>query len=153
MNQRPTEFEDLEHEITTLVRRAVSSGTVTARRVHPDLDASAYPLLSHVEANPGVRATELSLHFGIGAATVSRQLSRLEELGLIARTTDPSDSRGQLLVPTPEGRRRVAEARSGRVDALAEALAGWRPADVSRLAGLLGRYSQDITRWLQSDRD
>lgn len=137
----------LERELRTLIRRAASSAAQTALRVHPELDASAYPLLAHIAMHPGTRGSDLAAHFGVGRATVSRQLSRLADLGLIHREVDPGDTRGHLITLTPDGEARFAAARSGRVDVLGQALAGWDRADVAQLATLLRRYSEDWVRW------
>jgi len=145
-------FEGLEREIRLLIRRAQSSGTSIARRVHPELDASAYPLLAHVAERPGARGSDLATFFGVGRATVSRQLSRLVELGLVERTVDPEDSRGQRITLTPDGAERFDRARASRVAMLEGALATWDTEDVGQLATLLNRYSADIVAWKQSGR-
>lgn len=145
-------FEGLEREIRLLIRRAQSSGASIARRVHPELEASAYPLLAHVAERPGARGSDLASFFGVGRATVSRQLSRLVELGLVERTVDPEDSRGQRITLTPDGAARFDRARASRVAMLEGALATWETEDVAQLARLLGRYSADIVAWKQSGR-
>ncbi|WP_275002024.1 MarR family winged helix-turn-helix transcriptional regulator [Promicromonospora iranensis] len=145
-------FEGLEREIRLLIRRAQSSGTSIARRVHPELDASAYPLLAHISERPGARGSDLATFFGVGRATVSRQLSRLVELGLVERTVDPEDSRGQRITLTPDGAARLDRARSSRVAMLEGALATWETEEVAQLARLLNRYSADIVAWKQSGR-
>ena len=150
---RKDPFGALEHEIRVLIRRAQSSAHEIARVVHPALDASAYPLLAHISTHPGVRGSEIAAHFGIGRATVSRQLSRLEQLGLVTRTVDPGDTRGQLLNLTPDGAARFTAARKGRVDAFSRALAGWDRGDVAQLATLLRRYSTDWVAWREAHRD
>ncbi|MEU4363727.1 MarR family winged helix-turn-helix transcriptional regulator [Promicromonospora sp. NPDC023987] len=148
----PGPFEGLEREIRLLIRRAQSSGASIARRVHPELDASAYPILAHIAERPGARGSDLATFFGVGRATVSRQLSRLAELGLVERTVDPEDSRGQRITLTPDGAARFDQARTSRVAMLEGALATWETEDVAQLARLLGRYSADIVAWKQSGR-
>jgi DNA-binding MarR family transcriptional regulator len=145
-------FEGLEREIRLLIRRAQSSGTSIARRVHPELDASAYPLLAYIAERPGARGSDLATFFGVGRATVSRQLSRLVELGLVERTVDPEDSRGQRITLTPDGAARFDRARTSRVAMLEGALATWETEDVAELARLLNRYSTDLVAWKQSGR-
>jgi len=145
-------FEGLEREIRLLIRRAQSSGTSIARRVHPELDASAYPLLAYIAERPGARGSDLATFFGVGRATVSRQLSRLVELGLVERTVDPEDSRGQRITLTPDGAARFDRARTSRVAMLEGALATWDTEDVAQLARLLNHYSTDIVAWKQSGR-
>ncbi len=141
---------ELELELRTLIRRAVSSAAQTALRVHPELDASAYPLLAHIAQHPRTRGSDLAAHFGVGRATVSRQLSRLADIGLIHREVDPDDTRGQLITLTADGEARLAAAREGRLDALRQALDAWDPADVAQLATLLRRYSDSWLRWRDS---
>ncbi|MFD2026980.1 MarR family winged helix-turn-helix transcriptional regulator [Promicromonospora aerolata] len=148
----PGPFEGLEREIRLLIRRAQSSGASIARRVHPELDASAYPILAHIAERPGTRGSDLATFFGVGRATVSRQLSRLAELGLVERTVDPEDSRGQRITLTPDGAARFDQARTSRVAMLEGALATWETEDVAQLAQLLNRYSADIVAWKQSGR-
>jgi DNA-binding MarR family transcriptional regulator len=148
----PGPFEGLEREIRLLIRRAQSSGASIARRVHPELDASAYPLLAHIAERPGARGSDLATFFGVGRATVSRQLSRLAELGLVERTVDPEDSRGQRITLTPDGAARFDQARTSRVAMLEGALATWETEDVAQLARLLNRYSTDIVAWKRSGR-
>ena len=127
----------VERELGLLLRRAHASSSAVAARVHPDLDAAAYPLLVRIAAEPGVRASELAEHVGVGRATISRQVRRLEEVGLLVRRTDPDDSRGQLLELTAEGTRRLTEAQEARRVWLRSALASWDDDDVAVLATAL----------------
>jgi DNA-binding MarR family transcriptional regulator len=143
-------FGALEREIRLLIRRAQSFAAETARRVHPDLDASAYPLLAHISMNPGTRGSDLAAHFGIGRATVSRQLSRLVALGLVQREVDPEDTRGQRITLTEDGAARFEQARAARVQSLHEILADWDPEDITELAALLHKYSASVVRWRDS---
>ena len=145
-------FEGLERELRLVIRRAQSNGASIARRVHPELDASAYPLLAYIAERPGARGSDLATFFGVGRATVSRQLSRLVELGLVERTVDPEDSRGQRINLTQDGVARFEGARTSRLAMLEGALATWETDDVAHLARLLNRYSADIVAWKQNVR-
>ncbi|WP_277207835.1 MarR family winged helix-turn-helix transcriptional regulator [Isoptericola croceus] len=145
-------FGALEREVRVLIRRAQSTSAQTARLIHPELDASAYPLLAHIAMNPGTRGSDLAAHFGVGRATVSRQLSRLSELGLVHRETDPEDTRGQQITLTKDGATRFQEARHARVSMLEHALSQWEKDEVASLAVLLNRYSADVVAWLGSQQ-
>ncbi|RPF23183.1 MarR family winged helix-turn-helix transcriptional regulator [Myceligenerans xiligouense] len=145
-------FNALEHELRLIIRRAQSAGARIARRVHPELEASAYPLLAHIAQNPGTRGSDLAAHFGVGRATVSRQLSRLADLGLVERDTDPEDSRGQRITLTADGAARFEQARANRIEMFAGALSHWDRQDVRLLADLLHRYSEDLVSWQAQHR-
>jgi len=134
----------LERELGLLLRRAYASSTAVAAQVHPDLDAGAYPLLVRIDRTPGVRSSELAQHVGVGRATISRQVRRLEQLGLLARRPDPDDSRGQLLELTAEGARRLAEAQDRRRAFFRAALSSWTDDDVASLATMLERLNTTL---------
>lgn len=134
----------VERELGLLLRRAHASSSAVAARVHPDLDAGAYPLLVRIDRTPGVRSSELAEHVGVGRATISRQVRRLEQLGLVSRRPDPQDSRGQLLELTAEGARRLADAQDARRVWLRSALSSWTEDDVAGLATALERLNTTL---------
>lgn len=144
-------FARLERELGLLLRRAHASSAALARDVHPDLEPSAYVLLGHIEATPGVRASELASFIGVGRGTISRQLARLGAIGLVSRRPDPDDFRGQLLDLTDEGRRRLSSARAARREFLHRALAGWSAQEVDALAEQLDRLNSALTAIRQHD--
>jgi DNA-binding MarR family transcriptional regulator len=137
----------LERELRNLIRRSQSQGALLATLVHPDLDASVYPLLAYIEAHPGSQASDLTRNFHVGRATISRQLQRLEDLGLIERDLDFGDKRRRTIELTSDGRERLEAAAEARVKLLREVLRDWTDTDIHMLAELLGRYSRDFTRW------
>jgi DNA-binding MarR family transcriptional regulator len=112
------------------------------REVHPDLDPEAYGLLAGVHAHSWARASDLALHFGLGKATVSRQLKVLAQLELIDRESDPADGRAHVLVLTEEGRQRLERARTARRRRWHAMLGTWPVDDVRLMAGMLARFDQ-----------
>ncbi|AEE44972.1 MarR family winged helix-turn-helix transcriptional regulator [Cellulomonas fimi] len=141
----------LEQELGLLLRRAHASQASLAREVHPDLEPSAYVLLGHIEATPGLRASDLASFIGVGRGTISRQLSRLGAIGLVSRRPDPDDFRGQLLDLTDEGRRRLASARAARREFLLRALADWSAQEIDALAERLDRLNEALAAARQHD--
>ncbi|MFI2754254.1 MarR family winged helix-turn-helix transcriptional regulator [Cellulomonas sp. P22] len=137
-------LQRVERELGLLLRRAHSSAATMAHRVHPDLDPGAYPILARIAQVPGIRASEIAEHIGVGRGTMSRQLARLEDLGLITRTTDPDDSRGQLIHLTEGGETRVADARGARGRFLRTALDAWSHDELDALAAQLTRLNTDL---------
>ena len=83
------------------------------------------------------RATELAAYFGVGKATMSRQLRALDELGLVTREPDPADGRASLVRLTEEGLLRFRRVRDARRDRYMSKLAGWDRGEVAELARLL----------------
>lgn len=99
----------------------------------------------HVLAQLGPsRNGELAAGCGLDASTVSRQVRHLEGAGIVERRQDPADGRAQVVSLSPEGERRVAEARARRLALIGERLAGWSPHDVSTLAELLSRLAREL---------
>ncbi|MCQ6552836.1 MarR family transcriptional regulator [Streptomyces sp. C10-9-1] len=131
------EFLALERELTVFLRRARASSGEMARQVHPELEPAAYGLLVRLEEAGEQRATELAGYFGVGKATMSRQLRALEDLGLVARTPDPADGRASLVRLTREGVVRFRHVRDARRERYRSKLAGWDRGEVAELARLL----------------
>ncbi|MDN3352112.1 MarR family transcriptional regulator [Actinomadura sp. DC4] len=135
-------FNALEQELGTFLRRARAMSAEMGREVHPDLDPEAYGLLAGIHDYSWARASELALHFGLGKATVSRQLKVLAELGLIERRPDPGDGRAHVLALTEEGRQRLENARNARQKRWHLVLGTWPIEDVRLMAGMLARFNR-----------
>lgn len=139
-----TPYGEVERQLAVLLRRARAWNREVATEVHPDLQSTAYALLSRIDELVGVRASDLSDYFGIDKGAVSRQVALLETTGLVAREPDPVDGRAQLLVVTEEGRKRLANARGGRRRIVREQLDRWPEQDVETFALLLSRYNSQM---------
>ncbi|MCW2779277.1 MAG: MarR family transcriptional regulator [Frankiales bacterium] len=133
-----------ERELSLLLRRARARTAELSREVHPDLDGSAYALLSAVVQAGGVRAQDVAAQFGVDKGAISRQIQRLEQLGLVERRPDPADGRARVLVPTPEGSARLEAATSRRRTHFRARLQDWEPGEVAQLAALLGRLNGSL---------
>ncbi|MER6501141.1 MarR family transcriptional regulator [Streptomyces sp. NPDC001455] len=130
-------FLALERELAVFLRRARANSGEMAREVHPELEPAAYGLLVRLESAGRQRATDLAAYFGVGKATVSRQLRALESLGLVAREPDPADGRASLVHLTDEGLARYRSVRDARRDRYVRKLADWDRDEVAELARLL----------------
>lgn len=138
-------FRAVEREVALLFRRGRARSSELSRRVHPDLEGGAYSLLAFVEEAGKVRLTDIGLYFGIGKASISRQVKHLEELGLVTREVDPLDRRSSLVSLTADGNARYTRARDARRDRFRDLLAAWEPGDVERFAELLSRFNDVAT--------
>jgi DNA-binding MarR family transcriptional regulator len=136
--RQPTpELLDLERELTVFLRRARAFSGEMAREVHPELEPAAYGLFVRLDDGGPQRATDLAVYFGVGKATISRQLRVLENFGLIYRAPDPDDGRASLIHLTPRGRDRFRSVREARRAQYVRRLASWDPAEIAELARLL----------------
>ncbi len=134
-------FGRLEREIALLLRRARVISQRLSGELHPDLDGSAYGLLALLQDLGPLRAGDLVTRLGQDKSTVSRQVAKLVELGLVDRTADPVDGRAQVLAASPEGSARLARIRAARRSRWAADLADWPTEDVATLAELLARIN------------
>jgi DNA-binding MarR family transcriptional regulator len=141
---------DVEHELSMLFRRSRSTSMLLARRVHPEMDAAGYALISQIElgtstGRAGLRASEVAQALGVDKSTVSRGITQLEHLGLIERIVDPDDGRARLLRLTTVGAERYGAMRVQRQARFQAILDRWDTADLADLARLLGRLNADFS--------
>ncbi len=136
-----SDLGELEIELSRLLRRARSAQQRTAADVHPDLDSAGYAVLVAVRdlaaAGGGARGGDISEVLGLHKSTTSRNLTTLEDLGLIERIPDPVDARARQVRLTTAGAESLHRSVSGRREWLRARLADWGPQDVSDLARLL----------------
>ena len=136
-----SDLGELEVELSRLLRRARSAQQRTAADVHPDLDSAGYVVLVAVRdlaaTGGGARGSDISDVLGLHKSTTSRNLTTLEELGLIERIPDPVDARARQVRLTTPGAEALERSMSGRRERLRARLANWDAQDVSELARLL----------------
>lgn len=89
-------------------------------------------LLTLLEQGP-LRMTDLAAHERVRTPTTTVAIRRLEKLGLVKRSRDPSDLRAVLVDITPEGRSQHQEALATRRAYLTTLLAKLSPEDLETL--------------------
>ena len=93
-------------------------------------------LLTLLEQGP-IRMTELAAHERVRTPTTTVAIRRLEKLGLVKRSRDPSDLRAVLVDITPEGLAQHQEALAARRAHLATLLSKLGPEDLETLTKAL----------------
>ena len=93
-------------------------------------------LLTLLEQGP-IRMTDLAAHERVRTPTTTVAIRRLEKLGLVKRSRDPSDLRAVLVEITPEGLAQHQEALAVRRAYLATLLTKLSPEDVETLTKAL----------------
>ena len=118
----------------------------TARRLRQEggseLSPSMTAALATIECHGPMTPSELAARERIQRPTATRVLARLDEMGLIARTTDPQDRRSSLVSVTPEARALLHEQRTRKTAFLAARLDGLDAQDraaLERAADVLER--------------
>jgi DNA-binding MarR family transcriptional regulator len=104
------------------------------QRIQMQLPAAQARLLSTIEAHGEARICDLAAVDHCSQPTMTTQVRRLEEAGLVARTVDPGDARAVRIRITPEGVRTINRVRADRAAAIEPQLARLEPADRQTLA-------------------
>jgi DNA-binding MarR family transcriptional regulator len=117
---------------------------ILLREAGVSLDRALFPLLVLIQRRGPLGVGELADWVGRDYTTVSRQVAKLESLGLVARRASKVDRRVTEAVVTEKG-----QAMSEMLDAARErlarnALAGWSEHDLEDLARLLGRFADNL---------
>lgn len=138
--------ERLEASLGELLQRRTRLGLYAdlVAGVDRGLDISSYPLLSGLARTGPTTARRLGQELGLDRSGVSRYATRLEQGGLLYRTTDPTDARGTLLVLTDEGQRVVSLLRHRLAAMLDHQLAAWPSAEAENFVNGLQRFVHDL---------
>ncbi len=103
------------------------------------LDRALFPLLSRIAMNTNMTVADVANLAGRDHSTVSRQVVKLEQLGLLVRTADPNDQRAHHLALSKAGSEMLARIAKVRRKWMEDHFAGWNAADRKRLLELLDR--------------
>lgn len=93
-------------------------------------------LLTLLDRGP-IRMTELAAHERVRTPTTTVAIRRLEKLGLVKRSRDPSDLRAVLVNVTPRGLVQHREALEARRQVLVAMMAKLTPEDIESISKAL----------------
>jgi DNA-binding MarR family transcriptional regulator len=108
------------------------------------LDRALFPLLVVIERKGPIGVVELADLVGRDYTTVSRQVSKLGSLGLIARRLSKTDSRARKAVITAKGKEMTSAIDAARERMAAVLFAKWGKGDLQDLARLMRRFADDF---------
>lgn len=108
------------------------------------LDRALFPLLVGIERLGPIGVVDLADRVGRDYTTVSRQVAKLESLGLVQRQEGVEDRRVLEAMVTPKGK-----VMTDAVDAARERMgraifAKWKERDVAELVRLMQKFAADI---------
>ncbi len=99
------------------------------QRIQMQLPAAQARLLSTIDAHGEARICDLAAVDHCSQPTMTTQVRRLEDAGLVTRTVDPGDARAVRIRITPEGVRTINRVRADRAAAIEPQLARLDAAD------------------------
>ena len=108
------------------------------------LDRALFPLLVGIERVGPIGVVDLADRVGRDYTTVSRQVAKLEGLGLVERQASAADRRVRQAIVTPKGK-----AMTDAVDAARERIgraifAAWDKRDVEELVRLMRKFADAL---------
>lgn len=118
----------------------------TQRSIHMPLPSAQARLLATIEAQGEARIGDLAAVDHCSQPTMTTQVRRLEDAGLVSRTVDPGDARAVRIKITPQGRDTLNAVRRDRAAAIEPQLARLEPADrlvLTEAVGVLRRLLEN----------
>jgi len=109
-------------------------------------------LLDAVFSGP-VRASTLAGWQAVDKSTMTSQVNRLAARGLVSRRPDPRDGRAVLITMTPKGRRLQRDLAAHGARTMDAVTSDWPEEDRTRLAELLRRLAEQLSRFENKDID
>ena len=105
------------------------------------LSLSQFHLLKLISLNGHHQVGQVADFLGVSAPAASKNIDKLERLGLVSRERSTGDRRATLLASSKKGRNLVARYEVLKESRLAPILESFKPQDLRRLAHLLERFS------------
>ena len=107
------------------------------------LDRALFPLLVLVDRRGPIGVVDLDDRVGRDYTTVSRQVAKLEQLGLIARRAG-ADRRVHEAIVTPAGKTVNDVIDAARERLATQVLAEWSASDLAYFTRMLRRFADDL---------
>lgn len=102
---------------------------LATQRVHMPLPSAQARLLATIDSQGEARIGDLAAVDHCSQPTMTTQVRRLEDAGLVSRTVDPGDARAVRIRITPAGMQTLNAVRRDRAAAIEPQLARLEPAD------------------------
>jgi DNA-binding MarR family transcriptional regulator len=108
------------------------------------LERALFPLLVLIERFGPIGVVELAGHVGRDYTTVSRQVARLEELGLVTRRPGTTDRRIREALVTPAGKEATNALDAAREQIAVTMFADWERRDFDDLVRLMRKLVETM---------
>jgi Transcriptional regulators len=114
------------------------------REAGVNLDRALFPLLVTIGRKGPIGVVELANQTGRDYTTVSRQVAKLESLGLIVRRPSAADKRVSEASITEQGLEMTARIDAARERIATQLFASWSEEEVQTLVRLLRRFAEEF---------
>ena len=147
-NARSSELMRVLHEALIDIARVMNRpqrDEAMVREAGISLDRALFPLLVIVERRGPIGVVDLADRVGRDYTTVSRQLAKLECLGLVEREAGAADRRVREAIVTPKGKATTDAVDKARERIGRATFAKWDERDVEELVRLMCKFADDIS--------
>lgn len=127
-------------EIVSLMNRPQRDETLV-QEAGIALDRALFPLLVGIERLGPIGIVELADRAGRDYTTVSRQVAKLETLGLVERRQSAADRRVNEAAVTPKGKAMTDKIDAARERMALAVFANWDPHEVDELVRLMRKFA------------
>ena len=140
------EIRQLHHTLVDLVglMNRPQRDTALLREAGVSLDRALFPLLIAIERKGPLGVVELSELVGRDYTTVSRQIAKLDGLGLINRHRSKTDNRVREAIITARGKEMTSAIDAARERMAITLFAKWSKRDLEELARLMRRFTDAL---------
>jgi DNA-binding MarR family transcriptional regulator len=140
------EVRELHHALVDLMgfMNSPQRDTALLDEAGVSLDRALFPLLIAIERKGPVGVVELSDFVGRDYTTVSRQVAKLDSLGLITRRPSKADKRVSEARITADGKEMTMAIDAARERMATVLFAHWSKRDLQDLARLMRRFADGL---------
>ncbi|MGO8790535.1 MAG: MarR family winged helix-turn-helix transcriptional regulator [Terriglobia bacterium] len=140
------EIRQLHHALVDLVglMNRPQRDSALLQEAGVSLDRALFPLLIVIERKGPLGVVELGELVGRDYTTVSRQITKLDGLGLINRYRSKTDNRVREAVITAKGKQMTSAIDAARERVATVLFAKWSKRDLQDLARLMRRFADDL---------
>jgi DNA-binding MarR family transcriptional regulator len=140
------EIRELHHALVDLMglMNRPQRDSALLQEAGVSLDRALFPLLIVVERKGLVGVVELGDLVGRDYTTISRQVAKLDSLGLITRRPSKADNRVREAAITAKGREVTSAIDSARERMSTFLFAKWSKRDLQDLTRLMHRFADDL---------
>jgi len=149
-NVNGSALDDIEAAFARLAPAVKGRMAANARSFHPELRGAGFSVLRAVilsavrRPDQELTVSELGAGCHLDKSVVSRQLKDLKQWGLIQVERSQQDARVYFVSPTEIAMQRFREIKKSAREEYWDLFAEWDPKDVSELASLLLRFSEQV---------